>query len=549
MAKRTSPHGYLLLDGDGFRLLVEAGTRCVEQYAEAINALNVFPVPDGDTGTNMLLTMQAAASSPELPERGTGTVAEVSRAIARGALLGARGNSGVIFSQFLKGLASALAGCAECDGGAMRGALAVASDAAYQSVGVPVEGTMLSVIRAAAQAVESSTAPLPAIWDAAYQAAEVALARTPEQLPVLKEAGVVDAGGQGVVAFMAGARAFLSHQQPAPLKIAVPAGVQGEHGAEVSFQFLQHTQEDIYGYCTQFVVRGQGLDLEALRAEVAAMATSTVVVGDETIARVHAHLVDPGSLLTLGTSLGVVEQVKIENMDTMHQEFMASHGYTPRRVPVGVIAVASGEGLERVFRELGAVAVVRGGQTMNPSAGELVEAVSRAQAEHVLLLPNNPNIFMAARQAIEHADRPCTLVPSTTIPQGVAALLAFNPDLEPEANAQAMAGAIERVRTGEVTTAVRDSAPDGVSVRQGQAIALLDGKVVAVAASPNEVLVALLRLAGLSDGALVTLYWGGSTDQASGIAAAEDVRRRWPGVEVELVPGGQPHYHYLVSIE
>ena len=457
-----------MLDGEGLRLLMEEGARCVERHVDAINMLNVFPVPDGDTGTNMLLTMQAALAYPELPPRGTGTVADVSRAIARGALLGARGNSGVIFSQFLKGLTAGLDGCAECDGRSMSRALRTAADAAYQAVGVPVEGTMLTVLRAAAEAVDSSEQSLPSAWESAYRAAEDALVHTPEQLPVLKEAGVVDAGGQGVVAFMAGADAFLNQRQATAFQVAVPADAALSASSRgVSQQFLEHAQGEMYGYCTSFVVRGTDLDVDHLRSRVNAMAVSTAVVGDETMARVHAHASDPGPLLSLGAGLGSLEQIKIDNMDSMHQEFRERHGYTPRNISIGVVAVAFGAGLERVFQELGAVAVVRGGQTMNPSIGELLAAMRGASAEHVLLLPNNPNIAMAAEQAKVEAECACTIVPSRTIPQGIAALLAFNPDLEAEANVEAMTRALGDVRSGEVTVAVRDSTLDGVSASRG----------------------------------------------------------------------------------
>ena len=544
MEARTS------LSGEVFRQFVESGFRCLEEHVEAINALNVFPVPDGDTGTNMLLTLRDGISAPELPPRGLGTVAEVSHAVYRGALHGARGNSGVIFSQFLKGLASGLKECPECDGPAMQRSLAEAAEAAYQAVGVPVEGTMLTVMRAAAQGAESVSMALPQVWEAAYEAAEEALVHTPDQLAVLREAGVVDAGGQGVVAFMAGAMAFLNGQERADLKIAVPTGTEASmRGPGVRHEYLEHTEEELYGYCTQFVVQGHDLDVDQLRAQVGAIAISTVVVGDETMARVHAHAADPGPLLSLGAEIGSLDQIKIENMDTMHQEFMAQQGYMPAGVSVAVVAVALGDGLEQVFRELGAAAVVRGGQTMNPSAGELLEAVKRTLALHVVLLPNNPNILMAARQAAELSLVRCTVVASRSVPEGIASILALSPDLDAEANVEAMTAALADVRSGEVTTSVRDTTMKGVAVGKGHAIGLLGGELVAVADTPHEALLGLLGGAEVSDGSLVTLYWGGDTDQAAAAAAVEMVRERWPGVEVELVAGGQPHYHYLVSIE
>ena len=541
------------MDGDAFRRFVSAGTRCLEQHVDAINALNVFPVPDGDTGINMLLTLRAAVSAPELPPEGTGTVAQVSRAMARGALLGARGNSGVIFSQFLKGLATSLNDCTQCDGAVMARGLASGADASYQAVGQPVEGTMLTVMRGAADAASKAKGSLPQVWEVAFRAAQEALAHTPEQLPVLKEAGVVDAGGQGVVAFMAGAQAFLHGREEASLELAVaPAGwahpsVAGASGTAVTQEFLEHTEAEEYGYCVQYVVRGDALDVDELRAQVVAVGWSTAVVGDDSLIKVHAHASDPGPLLSLGTAVGSLEQVKVENMDTMHQAFMALHGYVAASREVGVVVVAPGNGLEVVFRDLGAAVVVRGGQTMNPSAQELVEASQRSSSAHVVLLPNNPNVVLAAQQAAELAETPCTVVPSRSIPQGIAALLAFKPDMDAGANAQAMTRALDTVRSGEVTTAVRASKVGGAPVKAGQSIAFLEGELVAAAATPERALEQLLETAGLEPGALVTLYWGGDTQDAA--AAADSVRRRWPEVEVEVVHGGQPHYHYLVSIE
>jgi DAK2 domain fusion protein YloV len=549
MAAPMSPGDYLSLSGDDFRQMVEAGTHCVEQHVDAINALNVFPVPDGDTGTNMLLTLRSA-SMAELPEPGSRTVAAVSEVIAHAALLGARGNSGVIFSQYLKGLAAGLKGCADCDGPSLQKALTLAAEAAYHAVGKPVEGTMLTVMRAAAHAAELVSQPLPELWQTAFRAAEEALAHTPEQLAVLKKAGVVDAGGQGVVAFMAGAQAFLTGATEASLEIISPRGTLGNlAAARVSHTFFEHTDEELYGYCTQFIIHGESMNVDRLREQVVAMAESTVVVGDRAIVRVHAHVEDPGPLLSLGASLGALDQIKIENMDTMHLEFMAQHGYVAEQVPVAVVAVASGEGLERAFRELGAAVVVRGGQTMNPSAGDLLDAARRSGGEQVVLLPNNPNVLLAAQQAQVMEGCRCAVVPSHSIPQGVAALLAFNPDLDANANLKAMTAALATVRSGEVTTAVRDSTVDGVNVSRGQAIAFLDRKLKAAAVTPQQALIELLSQAKFPAGTLITLYWGGDIAPAEARQTADAIRERWPEAEVELIQGGQPHYHFFVSIE
>jgi hypothetical protein len=279
------------------------------------------------------------------------------------------------------------------------------------------------------------------------------------------------------------------------------------------------------------------------------MASSTVVVGDDTIIRVHAHTEDPGPLLSFGATQGGLDQVKIENMDLMHQEFMAQHGYGAETAQIAVVAVASGDGLAQVFRELGASGIVKGGQTMIPRASALAEAVQKTGAAHVILLPNNPNIQMAAQQACAIIGPDCTMVPTRTVPQGVAALLAFNPDSAISEVQQAMTSAMESVRSGEVTTADHHAVIDGMVVKQGQAFALLEGKPVALAETPHEALLDLIQKADVGEGALLTLYWGGDSKQATAETAAEAIRTRFAETEVELVHGGQAHYHYLVSIE
>ena len=565
-ARAPNPLSYLAmsnpppatLDASAFRDLVLAGAGCLEANADAINALNVFPVPDGDTGLNMTLTLRAAldAAPPD-----AASVGESSAALARGALLGARGNSGVIFSQFLKGLAAALADRDGADGPAVASALNAAADAGYEAVGNPVEGTMLTVMRAAGDAALASdaNAGAAATLRDALAAAERALARTPEQLPVLKEAGVVDAGGQGVVAFLAGMAARAAGED-ADYRAALPDGAASAPASvNVSREFLEHTEEEMYGYCTQFVVHGEGLDPAALRERVMAVAASTVVIGDDRVVRVHAHAEDPGPLLSLGAAVGALSRVDIVNMDAQHQDFMTRHGYDGAPVPrdrakreraaFAVAPVAPSEGLARIFRSLGAAAVVSGGQTMNPNAAAIIAAVEEANADFVVALPNNKNIILAAEQAAALAESSVAVVHSATIPQGVAAMLAVNPDLDAEANVAAMTAAMSGVRSGEVTTAVRSAVVDGVAVGEGQAIAMLDGALAAAAATPNAALAAMLDAAGAGDGALVTLYYGAGLAESDARHAADALAERLPGAEIEIYDGGQPHYHYLVSIE
>ena len=544
-------HPLTRLNALEFRQAVLAGAACLEVNADAINALNVFPVPDGDTGVNMLLTLRAAADAP-MPDPANATVGAISAALARGALLGARGNSGVIFSQFMKGLAGGLQDAGDCDGPRLAGALLSAANAAYQAVGTPVEGTMLTVMRAAAEAIPAPGADsVTEALRGACAAAEEALARTPEQLPVLKQAGVVDAGGQGVVAFLAGALGFAEGSE-ATLEITAPAGGAQAASASVSHDFLEHTEEELYGYCTQFVVQGAGLDPDAVREQVMAMAASTVVVGDDAVVRVHAHAEDPGPLLSMGAALGALDQISIQNMDLQHGEFMTLHGYgAGEPSDFAVVAVAPGDGIRRVFEDLGAAHVVSGGQTMNPSASDILEGVWRANSRRVVVLPNNSNIVLATEQARDLADA-ATLIdvaPSRTAPQGVAAMLAFNPERSPDENVAAMIDAMGDVRSGEITTAVREASIDGVDVAEGETIALLDGSLVASVGSPEAALIALLEAAAPDEGSLVTLYYGGGVTGELAASAAAEVAARFKGIEIETLDGGQPHYQYIVSIE
>jgi DAK2 domain fusion protein YloV len=349
------------------------------------------------------------------------------------------------------------------------------------------------------------------------------------------------------VTFLAGALGYLSGEE-VPLKIATPEG--GVGSVAVSQEFLEHTEEEMYGFCTQFVVSGEGLDVDDVRERVMAMAGSTVVIGDDRTVRIHAHAEDPGPLLSLGVSLGTVEHINIQNMDVQHQQFLARHGYAQaEQRSFAIVAVAPGDGIARVFKEQGAAQVVNGGQTMNPSIAQLLEAVRHAGGDHTVVLPNNSNIVMAATQAAQIADRPVSVVPSLNIAQGIAALMAYNPDLDAQANVDAMTSAIASVRFGEVTVAVRSTQLDGMHVSKGQAIALLDDTLVTATPAPAEALLAMLSKAAPEEGSLVTLYYGKDVTETQAHAVAEEIAERCPGVETEVVNGGQPHYHYLVSIE
>ena len=602
------------LNGDGLRGAFEAGTRCLERLREAINALNVFPVPDGDTGTNMLLTMRSVnQESLRAPGSSAG---EVMAAMAHGALLGARGNSGVILSQFFHGISQALQGKDVFNADDLALAFSSASRAADGSVGKPVEGTILTVVRslslAATEFVSANGADGDVIsaWQVAVESAKEALSRTPEQLPVLREAGVVDAGGQGVVTLLEGVCCYLAggNVEELELEICVPSEPDGVSTTgslaaanltpAVQEEYLAATEDELYGYCTQFLIQGHGLDVDAVRGQLSDKAESIVVVGTEGLLRVHVHTHDPGEIISYAVGVGTIGQVSIDNIDQQHQEFASLHrsrasapevpdvsrspsdapselavGRKPQSNATSVIAVAMGEGFVRLFNELGCEAVVSGGQTMNPSTRELLDATVASGARDVILLPNNSNVIPASLQAASIANQSgpdipaegegpsqgmrLEVVPSRTLPQGLAALLAFNPDLSVEDNLKSMEGALATVTTIEVTRAVRTSTVSGLAVAEGQYIGLLEGDLVVSGDSALLVLQQALSRAmadaesrgGPVAPEVVTLYWGGDTGEADAREAEAHLREALPGTEIQAVYGGQPFYDYIASLE
>ncbi len=532
--------------------------RCLERQRDAINALNVFPVPDGDTGTNMLLTMRSVNQESDRTEDAAAD--SVAKAMADGALLGARGNSGVILSQFFNGLAQGLRDRERFDGVDLARAFRAASEAAYKSVSKPVDGTMLSVIRDMSEAVESqcdSSAPVD-LWGVALEAAIESLYRTPDLLPVLRRAGVVDAGGHGVVTLMEGAWHTLSGRDVDEVDLTLAAPVEGVV-ASVDEEFLEATEEETYGFCTQFLLQGESLDVDAIRERMAQMAMSTVVVGDEATVKVHVHTEEPDKIVSYAETLGSVSQLSMDNMDAQHTDFLAMHrsGVAGPVEGTAVVAVALGQGFSDVLRELGCAKVVAGGQTMNPSARELLEAACNVGAKDVILLPNNKNIIPVARQAAALAEEDpetykgvrLSVVESRSVPQGVAAMISYNPGNGPDENVEAMDDGAQSVRTIEVTTAVRDVALDAINVSEGQCIGLLDGELVFAGDDLVATLIDLVGKCDPEDGSLLTLYWGEGVEAEDADATTQLIGDAYPDLELELVWGGQPHYPYVASLE
>ena len=530
----------------------------LEEYRDIVNALNVFPVPDGDTGTNMSLTLRSGIE--RCPDGDGLTAGEIAHELAQGTFFGARGNSGVILSQFFKGFGDALQGRETCSAAGLASALDMAREAAYGAVGNPREGTMLTVIRCAAEAAGEidNGAGLAAVLESAYLASCVALKNTPEQLPVLKEAGVVDSGGLGVVVILGGVLEGLAPDRSRDL--AEEAGLEGiidgsmaSLGGSSSVQesgFVHQSLEADWGYCTEFIISGEGLSPQEVRQHFEETARSTVVVGDSQNVRVHIHADDPGPAISYGVALGTVSSVKIESMDDQNVEWAAGHSSPSPTAgaELGVVAVAAGDGLAGLFMESGCGHVIQGGQTMNPSVQQIMQGIQRAGAENTIFLPNNKNIVLTAQQVAAN-DPSVHVIPTRSIPQGVAALLAYNPLSPLEENLAAMEETLPMVTTIEVTQAVRDTSVDGVAVSLGDYIALLDDKLVINAKSPEEALRKTVELAGAEGDSILTIYRGADADAAAADACAAALESRTPGIQVDQVYGGQPHYHYLASIE
>ncbi|MCH8989325.1 MAG: DAK2 domain-containing protein [Chloroflexi bacterium] len=561
------------LRGQDLKKAFSAATGCLEEYRDTVNALNVFPVPDGDTGTNMLLTMRSAVQSAAegCPDGRDHSVATVSSALAQGAFFGARGNSGVILSQFFKGFSDALAGKEDLAAGDLALAFKLASDGAYKSVGNPVEGTMLTVIRMASEAVEGafqgSEGDVLGLWETAYLASLDALERTPQQLPVLREAGVVDAGGLGIVVLIGGALRSLSDGGSSLVDLSALSRFQraadSNDGRLIKPEYLAATVEQEWGFCTQFIISSVGeldLDLDRVRSHFQETARSTTIVGDGRNVRVHIHVEDPAPALSYAESLGALSEIKIENMDSQNRNFAAG---APRDQPdqpdhpdqaegaalaLALLPVAQGEGLAHLFRDSGCADVIDGGQTMNPSVQQILDAARGTGAKDVIVLPNNGNVVSAAEQAAA-AEPFIHVVPTKNVPQGVAALLAFNPEGPWQENVDAMAAALSEVASLEVAKAVRGTDIGGVAVTEGQYIGLLEGLMVTAEDSPEKALRSALDRAGLNAGAIVTIYLGADTSVSDAELVAAELESGFPGIQVDLIDGGQPHHQYLASVE
>ena len=541
------------VDGLALKRLVEAALTWLRTNQEVVNALNVFPVPDGDTGTNMTLTMQAAWD--EIKDAPEGHFGKMSKAVAHGALMGARGNSGVILSQLWRGFAKGAGDLSTLTAEALVAGLASARDTAYKGVVRPVEGTILTVAKDVAAAAEEAlkeTRDPVAILEAVVVAADASVERTPDLLPVLKEAGVVDSGGKGLFFILEG---MLRHVDGQPLDKAVAivkplASLDLEHAHDA----VEPGQD--YEVVLDFAPN-QPLNLEDFYDELEKMGTSIQVGEGEGMYRLHIHVPTENRYkpIDYAMQLGTVTKVQIENLIAQMEEQAGSAEGTRYELAnvepgqIAVVAVAPGPGIAEVFASLGAAAIVEGGQTMNPSTQDILQAFENLPTDKIIILPNNKNVILAAQQAKEVTVKQVEVIPSRTVPQGLAAMLAYDPDGDLEETVAAMLESMEDIVSGEVTIATRTVELDGVAVNEGEHIALLDGKLVLAADGLDEAVLGLLKQAEAEERELLTMFYGDGLSKSEAHRLADVIREAYPEMEIEVQFGGQPHYPLILSVE
>lgn len=551
------------INSSKFQEMIQAAASRLNEQAEYVNSLNVFPVPDGDTGTNMGMTITNGAK--EVADKPANTVGEVAQILSKGLLMGARGNSGVILSQLFRGFGQYAKDYAELDGIHLAAALQNGVEVAYKAVMKPVEGTILTVSRGAAEMAKrktDETDDATEIMTAALDGAKRALAKTPEMLPVLKEVGVVDSGGQGLVYIYEGFLMALNGE-------FVPETPTAELGAMDRMVNIEHesvanasTSDIKYGYCTEIMVElGQGptaregYDHDTFQAYLAGIGNSLLVVDDEEIVKVHVHTEDPGLVMQEGLKYGRLVKVKVDNMRLQNEGVAEKEAKTSKiststsKKDWGLIAIAAGDGLADIFREMGVNHVVSGGQTMNPSTEDILNAIEAVNAEKVIILPNNKNIFMAAKSAAEVAEIPVEVVETATIPQGFTALLSFDPTRSIEENKTAMTDALEDVQSGSVTTAIRDTNVDGIEIHKKDTLGMLNNKIIASTKRMNDAIFAVFEKMIDEDSEIAAIYVGSEGKKSNADKIAKELEKRYPDLEVEVHEGKQPVYPYIFSVE
>ena len=537
---------------DFYNMVVNASNRLLEE-SDFVNALNVFPVPDGDTGTNMSMTFKAAVK--EIENLNSESIGETSKKLAKGALMGARGNSGVILSQILRGISKGLEGKTEVDGRELAVAFEEGSKAAYKAVMRPTEGTILSVIRAAAESVTNvEESNVIAVMETVVTNAKIMLDKTPDLLPALKKAKVVDSGGMGLYIILQGMLDALKNDIKAEIKdVAVKSA--GATGAA--------STEDIdikFGYCTEFIIVGDASKAKEFQDKIENLGDSMIVVGYEDVIKVHIHTNDPGKVLSNAVQYGELSKIKIDNMREEHREVLAlkneeaASDIQEEVAPAeskkyAFISVAMGDGITRVLKDLGVDYVIEGGQTMNPSTQDMMECISKLNAEHIFILPNNKNIIMAAEQAAEISDKDIRVIPTKSIPQGITAITMFNYEADVDANEETLKEALEMVKTGSVTYAVRDTEMDGIEIKEGNMLGLVESKIKAVGEDYFEVAKEILESMIDEDSELITIFYGKDVDESKMEEFIAELEDKYDDFDVQCYKGDQPLYYFIMSVE
>lgn len=547
--------------------MVMAGAERLTDNVDLINALNVFPVPDGDTGTNM--NMSFISGVEKMKQTSSDSVGELAGALAKGLLMGARGNSGVILSQIFRGFSQAVQGKKELTVEDFVAAFKGGVEAAYKAVMKPVEGTILTVARESAIRGEKKaqkTTDLIKVMRSIVMGADQSLERTPDLLPVLKQVGVVDSGGKGLLCLYEGFLAALTGEAIQSDDTATEVNVHNHAMFEETNENPLSMDDITYGFCTEIMVAiGQGqtvtetFDYEEFRQLLNTKGDSLLVVADDEIIKVHIHTEDPGEIMQLGQKYGELIKIKVDNMREQVRELEAAdqvtHQHTETRKehkPYAIIAVAAGEGMMELFRSIGVDVVLSGGQTMNPSTEDFIKAMEQVSADNVILLPNNKNIIMAAEQVNEVSDIPTVVIPTTTIPQGIASLIAFNPEQSIEENKTAMTEMSQTVVSGQVTYSIRDTEIDNVSIKKDDFMGLVNGKIVLSESTVQEALdktLAYILNDPDNDIELVTLIIGEDGDSQLALQVSDKINERFPDIEIEIVQGDQPVYPYLIAAE
>ncbi|MBP3427824.1 MAG: DAK2 domain-containing protein [Clostridia bacterium] len=560
------------IDGLLLKEMIIAGAGLLEQNREAIDALNVFPVPDGDTGTNMSLTMKSTVR--EIAAQDVANASRMADMAARGALKGARGNSGVILSQILRGFARGIEGCETIDAQAFANGLRKGADTAYKAVMKPKEGTILTVIRViaedSARYVTKHPDNLPGLLDKMIRSGEAILDKTPDMLPALKQAGVVDSGGQGLLTVLKGWRAAFNGEKIEETAVEV--------GEAATFEFEDDHDsigEIKFKYCTEFIIQdmNEGVtedDINKFRTRLGRIGDCVVCVGDFSLVKVHVHTNDPGKALQWACDLGDLINLKIDNMAEERRERMrmaeeaqkaaekkrleeeAAAAKAKEEAPLkdyGMVAVSLGEGFSSIFTDLGVDHIVEGGQTMNPSIEDILDAVAAVGAKNVFVLPNNSNVILAASQAAELAEVNVIVLPTKNVAMGIGAVIAFNPEADIEENKEAMIAAAEQVKTGQVTFAVRDTVFEDKEIREGDIIGIHNGRIEVVGKDIHDIALELAKHVVEDGDALITVYYGQDTSEEDANALGDEIAEIFSDLDVEVQYGGQPLYYYLISAE